>query len=99
MSKNPLATKIFGSIKSIFLTLILFIIPVEASSQTSYCGDVPPVSDDVLKGVINGRAQFLSRFLGDAALAGEITTSRTEIFSKYKNADERSNAYFEYQVC
>lgn len=63
------------------------------------CGDPPPVAEDSLKGEIDGRAKFLSSFLGNAELVGRIETSRKEIFSRYKNADERSNAYFEYQVC
>jgi len=68
-------------------------------AQASVCGDPPPVANETLKGEIAGKAQILSKYLGNAQLSGQIETSRTEIFSKYPNADERGNAYFEYQVC
>lgn len=77
---------------------IFSIISTSAYSQAGQCGDPPPVQDETLKGEIAGKAQFLSRFLGDAALTGKIETARSEIFSKYPYG-ERSNAYFQYQVC
>jgi hypothetical protein len=70
-----------------------------AVADSSSCGDPPPVANEALKGDIEGEAQFLSRFLGDASLAGRIETSREEIFSKYPNQHERSDAYFEYMIC
>jgi hypothetical protein len=70
-----------------------------ALAQSPACGDPPPVANEALKGQIEGEAQFLSRFLGDASLAGQIETSREEIFSKYPNQRERSDAYFEYMIC
>jgi hypothetical protein len=71
--------------------------PVQAS-QDNLCGDPPPVANEVLKGEIQGEAQLLSRFVGDASLSGRIEHSRTEIFSKY-GANERSDAFFEYMLC
>jgi len=70
-----------------------------AFAQVAVCGDPPPVANEELKGEIEGKAQFLSRFLGDASLAGRIETSRQEIFSQYPDQDERSDAYFEYMFC
>ena len=71
-----------------------------AFAQISICGDPPPVANETLKGEIKGKAQFISKYLGDAELSGKIETSRTEIFSKYGDAEtSRSNAYFEYQMC
>jgi hypothetical protein len=70
-----------------------------AFAQVAVCGDPPPVANEALKGEIEGKAQFLSRFLGDASLAGRIETSRQEIFSQYPDQDERSDAYFEYMFC
>jgi hypothetical protein len=70
-----------------------------ALAQNPNCGDPPPVANEALRGEIEGEAQFLSRFLGDASLAGQIETSREEIFSKYPNQRERSDAYFEYMIC
>lgn len=64
------------------------------------CGDSPPVANETLKADIKGKAQLLTKYVGDAELGGQIQTSRTEIFSKYPDAEKsRSNAYFEYQVC
>ena len=70
-----------------------------ALAQTELCGDPPPVADEALKGEIQGRAGVLTRLLGEVEIGGAIDNSRTEIFSKYPNADERSDAYFEYQIC
>jgi hypothetical protein len=82
------------------LLLLALVFPPAVHAQGQGCGDPPPVANEALKGEIEGKAQFLSRFLGDAALSGAIQTSRTEIFSKYPDAEQsRSNAYFEYQVC
>jgi hypothetical protein len=83
----------------ILLLVILPITTIHARAATE-CGDPPPVADETLKGEIEGKAQFLSRFLGDARLSGQIETSRREIFSRYPEAERsRSNAYLEYQVC
>jgi hypothetical protein len=77
---------------------VLLFTAFPASVHAQNCGDPPPVQNETLEGEIQGKAQFLSRFLGDASLGGRIQTARTEIFSKYPEG-ERSNAYFEYQVC
>ena len=64
------------------------------------CGSVPPVIDETLKGAIEGKANVLSRLLGDAALSGEIDTAKNDIFFKYPDADKtRINAYFLYIMC
>lgn len=63
------------------------------------CGDPPPVADESLKADVAGKAQLLSRFIGDASLTGQIETQRTDIFSRYRNTSERSDAYFEYEMC
>ncbi len=76
------------------------IIALSQSVQALDCGDVPPVADEDLKGEIEGKAQFLSRFLGDSELSGNLETARSDIFSKYPNADAaRTNAYFLYVMC
>lgn len=82
---------------AVVATMLFSISDVRA--DVTLCGDPPPVANETLKGEIEGRAQLLSRFLGAAELGGEIETARTEIFSKYANPDERSNAYFEYVFC
>jgi hypothetical protein len=70
-----------------------------AQAQPS-CGDPPRVDDQSLKGYLDGRAQFLSKLIGDAGLKGQIETSRTDIFSKYPNASAaHSDTYLEYMFC
>lgn len=70
-----------------------------ARAQPS-CGEPPRVDDQTLKGDLEGRAKFLSSFVGDANLKGQIETARTDIFSKYPNAGStRSDAYLEYMFC
>jgi hypothetical protein len=76
--------------------LVLFAV---AQAQPS-CGDPPRIDDQTLKGDLDGKAQFLSRLVGDASLKGHIETARTDIFSKYPNAGAtRSDAYLEYMFC
>jgi hypothetical protein len=89
--------------ENVILLIIVFVLiiqPTIAVSQVELCGDPPPVANDELRGEIKGKAEFLSKFLGNAELSGNIQKSRTEIFSKYPEAERtRSNAYFEFQVC
>lgn len=84
-----------------FIAIMLLAISASwARAQTAeMCGDPPPVADETIKGDLRGEAQLLSRYLGKAELGGQFETSRREIFSRYRNIDERSEAYFEYQVC
>jgi hypothetical protein len=64
------------------------------------CGNPPRVDDQTLKGDLDGKAQFLSKLVGDANLKGRIETTRTDIFSKYPNAGAaHSDAYLEYMFC
>jgi hypothetical protein len=70
-----------------------------AQAQPS-CGEPPRVDDLTLKGDLEGKAQFLSKLVGDADLKGKIETARTDIFSKYPNAGgAHSDAYLEYMFC
>lgn len=95
--KEKILTKLCSKF---FLMVTLFLIANSAYSQSSVCGDPPPVANETLKGEITGKAQIVSKYLGDAQLSGKIETSRTEIFSKYSDSEtSRGNAYFEYQVC
>ncbi len=64
------------------------------------CGDPPLLENSSLKGELTGKAQLLSKFVGDVQLTGKIETSRTEVLTKYPDAERtRGNAYFEYQIC
>lgn len=82
-----------------FMAISLATTPTLAITQEAICGDPPPVANEALKGEIAGKAEILSRFFGNTSLTGKIETARTEIFSKYPNINERSNAYFEYLTC
>ncbi len=74
--------------------------PKNALSQTKACGEAPIVEDGKLKGELETKAQFLSRFLGDASLKGHVETERSDVLSRYPNADTlRINQYFLYVVC
>ena len=70
-----------------------------AAAQPS-CGDPPRVDDQSLKGTLEGKAKLLSNMIGNANLKGELETARTDVFSKYPQADRtRSEAYLEYMLC
>jgi hypothetical protein len=70
------------------------------SASAQQCGDPPRVDDQTLKGEIDGRAKFLSSFIGDAGLKGQVEMARTDIFSKYPHADKvHSDTYLLYMLC
>ncbi len=86
--------------RMLLIALAFFVQLQSALAQTDVCGDPPVVVDETLKGEIEGKAEFVSKFLGQAELSGQIETSRSDIFNKYPDANTtRSNAFFEYQVC
>jgi hypothetical protein len=69
-------------------------------AQVKTCGDPPPVTDETLKGEIQGRANMLTRFFGDAQITGQVDMARTDIFSHYPHAEQgRATAYFQYVLC
>jgi hypothetical protein len=85
---------------SLALAAVVAILPLASEGQQPSCGDPPRVDDQSLKGDLEGKAKFLSSLVGDASLKGQIETARTDIFSKYPNADRtRSDAYLEYMLC
>lgn len=76
------------------------LIPRTTLAQADMCGDPPPVADQKLEAELVGQAQIARKILGSGELQAFIKKSRTEIFSKYPNAEEsRSNAFYEYQIC
>jgi hypothetical protein len=82
--------------------LIAFAAIIAASSvaHTQQCGDPPRVDDQSLKGELEGKAKFLSGWIGDAGLKGQVETARSDVLSKYPNADRvRSDAYLSYMFC
>jgi len=81
----------------VLLSLASFSMNVYASSV---CGEPPPLSNETLKGELDGKAQFLSKFLGNVDLGGNIETAKHEVISKYPNADTvLLDLYLQYQTC
>jgi hypothetical protein len=86
-------------LKPIAVLLVAVTLSISARAQPS-CGDPPRVDDQTLKGDLEGKAQFLSKLVGDANLKGQIEAARTDVFSKYPNAGQaHSDAYLEYMFC
>jgi hypothetical protein len=79
----------------------LLVCPTHVVAQSAgQCGDPPPVADEALKGELRGQAQFLTRFLGSAELGGQVEQKKTEIFSRYPDAERsRANAFLQWQMC
>jgi len=64
------------------------------------CGDAPPVEESDFKGVLEGKAALLSKYIGDAALKGQVELAKTDVLKQYPKADElRINQYFLYVAC
>ncbi len=64
------------------------------------CGEPPIVSDQSLKGELEGKAKFLSGYLGEAGLKGQMESARTDVLNKYPNADRvRIDSYMLYMLC
>jgi hypothetical protein len=86
--------------RTVAATFVAWLTLFAAAQAQPSCGDPPRVDDQRLKGDLEGKAQFLSKLVGDASLKGQIETARTDIFSKYPNAGAtRSDAYLEYMFC
>src|SRR5690349_15629764 len=81
-------------------TLLAMLYASSVAADEIKCGEMPLIADENLKAEIQGKARLLSRYLGDAALSGQIETSRKDIFAKYPDAQKsRSDAALEYQMC
>jgi hypothetical protein len=84
----------------IALAVVVAMLPLASEAQQPSCGDPPRVDDQSLKGDLEGKAKFLSSLVGGAGLKGQIETARTDVLSKYPNADRtRSDAYLQYMLC
>ncbi len=79
---------------------LLIAIALAHSALAQQCGEPPRVDDQMLKGEIDGKAKFLSTLVGDAGLKGQVEMAKTDIFSKYPNADKlHSDTYLLYMFC
>lgn len=82
------------------LIALPMVLALAHSALAQQCGDPPRVDDQVLKGEIDGKAKFLSSLVGDAGLKGQVEMAKTDIFSKYPNADKvHSVTYLLYMFC
>jgi hypothetical protein len=82
------------------LAALLLTFALAHSALAQQCGDPPRVDDQVLKGELDGKAKFLSSLVGDAGLKGQIEMAKTDVFSKYPNADKvHSATYLLYMFC
>jgi hypothetical protein len=65
--------------------------PSAAFAQTVECGpqpQFPPDADNSFKLDVEGKAQLLTKFLGDAGLNGKIETTKKELQQKHQNVDK-----------
>jgi hypothetical protein len=74
-----------------------------AVAQTK-CGDapkeVPLLTQEQLKGDVEGKAQVLTRLLGGAQIKGTIDTSRMELQEAHQNVDQHQiDMYFMWVSC
>jgi hypothetical protein len=82
------------------LAIFSFLYVSGAHAQEQVCGEPMIVADESLKGTIKGKAEFLTRYFGNAELDGQVETARTDIFSRYPHAEKgRATAYFQYVLC
>jgi hypothetical protein len=89
-----------SSLSLLFFALLLC---SSAKAQIS-CGDAPkdvPVSlQEVLKGDLEGKAQILSKLVGDAQIRGKIESTRNEIHQEHQNLDQyQLDMYFMWVAC
>jgi hypothetical protein len=92
--------------KTPWILLIFLVIGfTPAASANELCGPAPAAQflskdDETLKGQLQGEAKLLSRFIGNAALGGEVDIVRNRIYAEYPDADKaRTDAYLLYLFC
>lgn len=75
------------------------------ASARDVCGDPPPAqfretNNEAIKGDLTGKANLLTRFIGDAELGGKIDATRNEVFAEYKDANAAyMDRYLVYMFC
>ena len=92
--------------KKITTAMLILIVSIATHAVADeMCGDPPKPEfskqqNEAIKADLEGKAKFLSGYVGNAELTGKIEGSRQEIFAKYPDADKaRSNAYLLYMFC
>ncbi|WP_143279332.1 hypothetical protein [Bradyrhizobium ottawaense] len=76
-----------------------------AIAQQINCGPPPTLdqrlqNDEAIKGALQGKAQFLSKLVGQAELGGQIEATKKEIYSQSKDYyPAQQEAYLSYLFC
>jgi hypothetical protein len=70
----------------------------------SLCGeapkDVPTLTQEQLKGDVEGKAELLTRLLGSAQLKGAVDARKMELHEQHKNLDQHQiDMYFVWVAC
>lgn len=79
---------------------ILLLQITSAHALEAKCGDPPRIEDQSLKVEVEGKAKLLFRSIADTSLSGKMEAARTDIFSKFPDANKaRSDTYFQYMFC
>ncbi len=91
--------------KFYWFLLLLLGLPNLAVANREICGEPPPArfreeNNESIKGELEGKANFLSSFVGKAELGGKIESTRKEIFAKYSDANAANiDRYLAYMFC
>jgi hypothetical protein len=76
-----------------------------SAATREICGDPPPAqfreeNNEAIKGDLTGKANLLTRFVGNAELGGKIESTRKEVFAKYPDANAAyMDRYLAYMFC
>src|SRR5690349_8720966 len=101
---GPFFKAVHASRRSAIIAVAIIVNGSPVWAQQSACGaepkDVPNVVQDKLRGDVAGKAQLLSRFLGDSQLTGAIETSRFELYQNHQDVDKyQIDRYFAWVAC
>lgn len=61
--------------------LIAAICPAQA--QTSVCGSAPQMEDLHIRADLDGKASFVSKYVGDTGLKGQVEIAKNDVLQKY----------------
>jgi hypothetical protein len=83
--------------------IALSLICLSARAQVS-CGDaskdIPLSTQEQLRGDVEGKAQALTKLLGDAEVKGSVEASREELHQQHPNVDEfQMDMFFMWISC
>lgn len=95
--------RLFHRLRGLFFAFTWISMNSSASAEV-FCGDVPkdvPIStQDQLKADVDGKAQLLTKLLGNAQIKGNIDSSRTELYEHHKNIDQHQiDMYYMWISC